>query len=310
LGRQRQSSVAGQVRRARGRGIFLSRRSGPVLACRKVRKRGGRCRKPGSRDERSTAGAGPPVILLHCSSSHSGQWKALIEALQSGFRCLAPDLHGYGRSDGLAADGRAYGPQDAAIVAYLLDQAGAPAHLVGHSLGGTVALRAALEWPDKVRSLTLIEPVLFGLLEAADDPDRIEYLQIAHDILVLMHFGRPAEAAQRFTDFWMGPGAFDAAGSDTQAYIVDTMPRVADDWLGISRLAPDSLGVADPGRLAVPCHLVESEHSRPSVKRIMELLRGALPEATCSQVPGAGHMAPVTHPERTNAIVAAFLRGH
>jgi len=256
------------------------------------------------------AGTGPPVILLHCSSSHSGQWKALIEALQSGFRCLAPDLHGYGRSEGLAADGRAYGPQDAAIVAFLLGSVGAPAHLVGHSLGGTVALRAALECPDQVRSLTLIEPVLFGFLEETDDPDRLEYLQIAHDILVLMHFGRPVEAARRFTDFWMGPGAFDATDSDTRAYIVDTMPRVADDWLGISRLGPDPVGIGDLDRLAMPCHLVSGENSRPSVNRIMALLGGALPGATRSRVPGAGHMAPVTHPDTTNAIVAAFLRGH
>ena len=46
-------------------------------------------------------GSGPPVLLLHCSSSHSGQWKPWMAHLSKVARVLAPDFHGYGRSDGL-----------------------------------------------------------------------------------------------------------------------------------------------------------------------------------------------------------------
>ena len=53
-------------------------------------------------------GQGPPAILLHSASSHSGQWKWLRERLSDGFRVLAPDLHGYGGSDPLPDDGRPF----------------------------------------------------------------------------------------------------------------------------------------------------------------------------------------------------------
>ena len=119
-------------------------------------------------------GSGPPVILLHCSSSHSGQWKPLISELQNEYRCLAPDLHGYGRSEQLADDRGSYCVQDANIVAHLVEMVGEAPHLIGHSLGGTVAIYYALSNPQRVRTLSAVEPVLFGLLEDVSDPDRVD----------------------------------------------------------------------------------------------------------------------------------------
>lgn len=253
------------------------------------------------------AGNGPPVILLHCSSSHSGQWKPLIEQLSGAFRCLAPDLHGYGQSEIIPDDGQPYGPHDAAIVKHLLDVVDEPAHVVGHSLGGTIALRAALDNPGRLRSLTLIEPVLFGFLEAARDPDRLEYLQVAHDALIMMHFENAKGAAKLFTDFWMGDGAFEAMDAATQSYVVSVMPRVAEDWLGISHVAPGALSLGDLAKLTMPCHLVRSEDTQVSVQKIMSLLKTALPDARWSEVPKAGHMAPVTHASTVNPLIADFL---
>ena len=71
---------------------------------------------------------------------------------------FAPDFHGYDQSEPLPQDGRPYFQHDTAIVNELLDALDAPAHLVGHSLGGTIAVRVALKRPDDVASLTLIEP--------------------------------------------------------------------------------------------------------------------------------------------------------
>ncbi len=56
------------------------------------------------------AGSGPPVVLIHCSASHGGQWKPLMEAAGDRYRFLAPDLHGYGKSDPLPESARALLP--------------------------------------------------------------------------------------------------------------------------------------------------------------------------------------------------------
>ena len=59
----------------------------------------------GNRVNYRVSGSGVPVILLHSSSSHSGQWKALMEDLSENYRFFAPDLHGFGRSSPLPDDG-------------------------------------------------------------------------------------------------------------------------------------------------------------------------------------------------------------
>ncbi len=253
------------------------------------------------------AGAGPSVILLHCSSSHSGQWRGLIGAVEDRFRVLAPDFHGYGRSDPLPRDDRACFDHDLAIVEALMALAGGPAHVVGHSLGGAIAARAAVRRPERVARLALIEPVLFGLIEEADDPRRLEYLDVAHAMLVCERFGAAEKAARLFTDFWTGPGALDALDPDTRAYVVRTIGRVSDDWWGASSRAPGALKAADVASIRAETLILCAENTKPAARAVVEALRAALPSASYDEIPGAGHMAPVTHPEPVNARLAAFL---
>ncbi len=253
------------------------------------------------------AGDGPPVILLHSSSSHSGQWKQLSDQISDKFRVLAPDLHGYGQSDPLPEDDRPYFRHDTAIVNMLMDTLDAPAHLVGHSLGGTIAVRVALERPDRVASLTLIEPVLFNLLEESEDPTRAEYLQLAHAMMVLVRFGDRERAARLFLDYWVGPGALDGMDDGTRDYTVRTIDRVADDWFGISAYAPGALTAADLHGVSPRTLLLCGEKTKPSTRRIAEILREALPEVEYREIPGAGHLSPITHPARVNEIIIGFI---
>lgn len=100
-------------------------------------------------------GAGDAVLLLHGLTGRGLIWSQVAEALQKhGFRALAPDLRGHGESGWP----RAPYDEEALVgdVLAVLDQAGAgQAHLVGHSLGGRVALCLAAHYPERVRSLTL-----------------------------------------------------------------------------------------------------------------------------------------------------------
>jgi pimeloyl-ACP methyl ester carboxylesterase len=256
------------------------------------------------------AGSGPTVVLLHSSSSHGGQWRRLMETAGGRYRLVAPDLHGYGRSDPLPRDGAPYFRHDTEIVRALVAAAGGRAHLVGHSLGGTVAARFALEEPRAARSLTLIEPVLFNLLEEAGDPRRLEYLELAHAVIVLADLGRNAEAARIFLDYWSGAGAIDRLDAETRAYIIGTMGRVADDWRGVSRHAPGQLGLADFARLAAPTALMCAAETTPAARAIVERLRAAIPAAAYREIADAGHMSPVTHPDMVNPLILSFIDAH
>ncbi|MGX6447504.1 alpha/beta fold hydrolase [Patulibacter sp. S7RM1-6] len=106
------------------------------------------------------AGAGEPVVLVHGNLSEAAVWTAQLAALPAGVRGLAPDLRGYGESAPAPVDARRGLRDFSDDVLALLDAEGlASAHLVGHSLGGGVVLQAAIDAPERVRSLTVVAPV-------------------------------------------------------------------------------------------------------------------------------------------------------
>lgn len=101
------------------------------------------------------AGTGPRVLFIQGTGVHGAGWRPQIEALQSQFSCLSFDNRGVGRSQPVGA------PVSVALMAAdavaVLDAAGwDDAHVVGHSLGGLVALEMALSASSRVRSLSLL----------------------------------------------------------------------------------------------------------------------------------------------------------
>ena len=98
------------------------------------------------------------ALLIHCSLGHSGSWAPLAELLGDTLDMVAFDLPGHGQSgDWCPSDGEIQGLATDMAAGLLTE----PADIIGHSFGATVALRLALERPELVRSLTLIETRVF-----------------------------------------------------------------------------------------------------------------------------------------------------
>jgi pimeloyl-ACP methyl ester carboxylesterase len=253
-------------------------------------------------------GAGPTVVLLHSSSSHCGQWTPLMQRLEPAFRCLAPDFLGYGRSDPLPQDGRPCTDHDIALVGAMADLAGEPVHLVGHSLGAAAAARAALLWPERVASVTLFEPVLFALLEETGDPLRGGYRDLAHALMILVHFGADRRAAETFVDFWTGAGAFGRLPEATRVYVTETIARVAEEARALSIYAPGAARLAEFAALAPPVRILFGGATRPEARRLVALLADTIPGAEPVEIDNVGHMGPVTDPDAVNPEIADFLQ--
>ena len=115
------------------------------------------------------AGAGPVVVLVHGQPGAGADWVALANLLSGDHRVLAPDRPGWG-SDARGAMGIA---ANAVVLEELLDDAGAgsPVTVVGHSLGGGVALELALKHPERVGALVLVGSV--GVGESLSGFDRL-----------------------------------------------------------------------------------------------------------------------------------------
>src|SRR6185436_1390772 len=111
----------------------------------------------------------PAVIALHCSGGSGRAWRNISPALGGCFNVLAPDLIGNGTSPHWRGPGRFRLADEAASVVKAIDASPGSVHLVGHSFGGAVALRAAVQRPHRIASLSLYEPVAFHVLAACGD---------------------------------------------------------------------------------------------------------------------------------------------
>jgi pimeloyl-ACP methyl ester carboxylesterase len=106
-------------------------------------------------------GGGPNVLFLHGWGLTHHSYAAPIRALAAaGYRVVAPDLPGFGRTDDLPAGGISFGGfaafVDGLLGAMEIDE---PLHVVGHSFGGGVATQFTHDFPGRVRSLVLVDAV-------------------------------------------------------------------------------------------------------------------------------------------------------
>ena len=103
-------------------------------------------------------GGARPVLALHCSLAHAGAWSGLVDHL-SGVTVTAPDQPGHGRAANWDGVSDLHGLTTRLSIEQAIRIGGNdPIDIIGHSFGATIALRMALERPDLVRSLVLIEP--------------------------------------------------------------------------------------------------------------------------------------------------------
>jgi pimeloyl-ACP methyl ester carboxylesterase len=250
----------------------------------------------------ATATATASVVCVHSSASSGRQWGALQRQLGASHRVLAPDLYGSGDSPRWTGDRGLTLADEVALLEPALQAAGRPFHLVGHSYGGVVALRAALDDPGRVRSLVLIEPVMFALL-VADDPDQLatrEIVSVREDTDAAVARGALDSAAERFMDYWMGPGSLAAMPSGRRSAAAGAMRDVRHEW---SALFAETTPLAAYSALDVPTLLLVGSQSPASARRVTALLAATLPSVTVTELDGVGHMSPVTHPGLVNAAI-------
>lgn len=99
---------------------------------------------------------GTPVLFLHGNASSATYWEEVMIALPAGYRGIAPDHRGYGGADRSVKIDATRGMGDLADDAFaLLDTLGYDkAHVVGHSMGGSVIWRMMMDHPERLLSVT------------------------------------------------------------------------------------------------------------------------------------------------------------
>ena len=252
------------------------------------------------------AGSGPAVICLHANASTSGQWRGLMELLAPRWHVLAPDTLGAGRGPAWPALGGVRLADEVAALVPLLDTLPPRVHLVGHSYGAAIALKIALTWPDRVAGMVLYEPTLFALLfqQQSGHPAANGIADAVHAAGVAIDRDDTHGAAEIFIDYWMGTGAWAAMPPARRPAIAEATRNIR-GWARALMQEPATL--ADIVRLPMPLDLIAGSQSPASAQAVWRLLAASLPRATVVELPGLGHMGPVTHPEAVNPAIAAQL---
>jgi pimeloyl-ACP methyl ester carboxylesterase len=241
----------------------------------------------------------PAVLLLHGLGATGDSWKEHSAWLaDAGWRVLAPDMRGFGES---GYPGHTSIPALAQDMAELVQQVGAaPVHVVGLSLGGTVAQQLALEHPDLVRSLVLVNT--FARLHPEGPRAWVYFglrLLLVHTLglgaqarLVARHmFPRPDQEPQR---------------RDLVAQVVRANPRA---YRATMRALWHFNVEERLGEIRVPTLVVTGGQDSTVSPRNQRVLVDSIPGARLAAVASANHAVPEERPAEFRRILEEFLQG-
>ena len=248
--------------------------------------------------------AGPttdaPIVLLHGLGSSSADWAPQLPALAARHRVLAPDLRAHGRSS--RPRGRLTVEAMARDVAALLAALEAPpAHVVGLSLGGCVALALALDHGARVRSLTLVNT--FARLPPPGPRrvlrllTRLSLLACAPMRVVAAHVARGLFPRPDQRELYLA--AVTSLGSNPRGAYVASM-RAVGRFDVRSRL----------GQVRCPTLVVAGDRDAAVPLAAKDLLCRTIPGAERLVVSDSGHATPADQAERFNAALLAFVESH
>jgi pimeloyl-ACP methyl ester carboxylesterase len=235
------------------------------------------------------------VVALHCSLGSGRQWAPLLAALSHRHQVFAPDISGYG--DGSLP------PHATATLAseveFLSDQLAAvpgPIHLVGHSYGGAIAFRIATAsaLAPRVRSLTLIEPILPTLLlEHEQDRHLYEHFaRLANRVCSALWAGDTNAALDTFLTFWSGADASKRPSPQACLRLAQYAGKLVGDFT--AAFAEGDVPAAARS-LAVPVLLFSGGLSPFVTRRVVGRLASSIANARAIHLASAGHMLAVTH---------------
>jgi pimeloyl-ACP methyl ester carboxylesterase len=252
-------------------------------------------------------GSGPPVLLLHGWPTSSFLWRDVMPAIARGNRVLALDLPGFGGSDKPLETRYDFEFFTRAIDGFLAAAGVDRVAIAGHDLGGPIAVRWALDNPEHVTHLALLntllypdfDPTVMEFVTTLANPDTRSELTSAAGLESVMRLGLADEASLT---------------SEVLAGVVDPFPdeesRVALAKAGIE-LQPD--GFADLSRrlseLSVPVRVVYGEQDRvlPDVAETMARVKRDVPQAEVTAIPSAGHFVQEEAGVEVGDLLAAFF---
>jgi pimeloyl-ACP methyl ester carboxylesterase len=250
-------------------------------------------------------GSGPPMILVHGSISDYREWSSQMTPFAQHYRVIAYSRRYHWPNVPPGKDADASVERQADDLGAIIQAMGiAPAHIVGHSYGATVALNLALRNPELVRTLVLAEPGIPGVLAGTPDNDTLskESQAIRAEMKETFASGG-AERIVRTYAARVAPGEFEKASPEIRQMLVANVPAFQLDFS--SRRSP--FACDDARRITVPVLMISGDRSPKGLQRVAGEAAHCMKAATLVKIPQATHWMQHDRAQAFNDAVLAFL---
>ena len=244
-------------------------------------------------------GSGLPIVFAHGLTFDRHMWDHQVETFSPRYRCIAYDFLGHGGSP-VGPEGDSLEDEAENLHALMAQWGASPAHIVGLSMGGMVALRLALAHPQDVRSLTI--------LDASAEEELPERRPLYEQLAATAKAQGPQTVADPVVGFMFSRGFVQSQSEKVEAYKRSFEALDMDGLEAATKAVTRRTRVLERiPQIAVPTLVIvggEDISTTPDkAQRIAEGIRGARLET----VAGSGHMTPVEQPERISELLSAFL---
>lgn len=267
-------------------------------------------------------GAGDPLVFVHGSGSDLRTWRHQLDAFAERYRTILYSRRYHVPNAPIpaeVADPIQAHVDDLVSLVRRLDAA--PAHVVGHSWGGLVALLAVRQEPALFRSMTLIEPPTVSM-HVSVPPTPLQIIRLLASrprlALAIIRFGAgvigPSERAFRKGDDTRAVETFGRGVLGDRYFEALSPERYAQAWenrgpdraLALHRGFPD-LGGMSFAAVRLPTLLIAGADSPRLFTLLLEALRERLPDARLQVIENASHIVQEDAPEGLNAAIENFL---
>ena len=241
-------------------------------------------------------GSGSPVILLHGFPFHSGIWEGFAEKLSSQFRVYTPDLPGFGKSTSIGAN---FTLEMVAqeIIPWIEKNKIEKSVLVGHSLGGYVALAIAEKRPDLLKGLILFHSTAY--------PDTEEKKQSRNKVIEFID----KNGVEAFTSNFIAPLFYNqkhAAIGKVRSIAMEAKADTVKGYTLIMRDRADRTNVLK--NFSNPILFIGGENDGGIKPESLTEQASIGKQAKAEILPKMAHMGMFENEEKTLEIISAFVR--
>lgn len=254
----------------------------------------------GARIHYKRKGDGMPLIFLHAGVADSRMWREQVDFFSRQFDVIAPDARGFGRSE--------LPPQRWSRVEDLLGLVDAlhlkPAHLVGCSMGGSLAIDFALEHGERISKLVLVAPGISGMQPGEDETE------VWADVEAAEKTGDHEAINRAEARLWLdGPTRPEGYVKDPlRSFMLEMNGSNFDsDWDSAPQEDIEPPAAERLYEITAPTLVVVGDHDVPMIYRAVDLLIKDVRHARKAVIHDAAHLPSLEHPEEFNRIVLEFL---